>query len=97
MGGPIQDTRERVQSLTEMSRATRGQKATKVSPAAMLEVMAALDAYWDALEASDLSHASKGIYMSQADNFVRWMRGDFNPGSRNAPYRSDFAASWRKR
>jgi len=56
----------------------------------MLEVMSALDSYWNALEESNLSDASKGIYMSQADNFVRWMRGEFIPGSRNGnPFHSN--------
>lgn len=41
---------------------------------------------WAALEASELSDGSKGIYMDLAENFVRWLEGDFNPGSRKEPY-----------
>jgi hypothetical protein len=74
---------EQLQSLREASRTIKAQKATRISPAAMIEVMTALEAYWGDLEASDLSEASKGIYMNNADNFVRWMRGEFVPGSRH--------------
>ena len=83
MGRTIQPSLEQLQSLREVSRTIRAQKATRISPTAMVEVMTALEAYWDDLEASDLSEASKGIYMNNADNFVRWMRGEFVPGSRN--------------
>jgi hypothetical protein len=38
------------------------------------------------MDDSELSEASKGIYMDQAENFVRWLTGDFNPGSRKEPY-----------
>jgi hypothetical protein len=77
---------EQVQVLREMSRSTSAQKATRISPSAMLEVMSALDEYWKELEVSDLGERSKSLYLGQADNFVRWMRGEFTPGSRNAPY-----------
>jgi hypothetical protein len=83
-------SREQVQSLTEMTRSMRAQKATRISPAAMMEVMRAVDGYWQELEASDLSPTSKVIYMTQVDNFVSWMRGEFVPGSRNDPDRSIF-------
>lgn len=90
MGRSIHATREQMQSLMEMSRSVKAQKATRISPTAMLEVMSALEGYWDAIETSDLSQASKGIYINHADNFVRWMRGEFIPGSRNSnPFRSD--------
>jgi hypothetical protein len=85
----LQPSREQVQLLSEMSRSASARKAIRISPSAMLEVMSALDDYWHALEASDLGERSKGLYMSQAENFVRWMRGEFTPGSRNTPYRPD--------
>ena len=90
MSGSIKASREQVQSLTEMTRSLRAQKATRISPAAMLEVMEAVDGYWEELEASDLSPMSRVIYMTQVDNFVSWMRGEFIPGSRNNPDRSVF-------
>ncbi len=83
----IQPSREQVEALAKMSRSLNAQKATRISPSAMSEVQAALNDYWDELDASDLSEASKGIYMANADNFVRWMRNDFTPGSRNTPWK----------
>ncbi len=83
----IQASREQVESLVKMSRSMNAQKATRVSPSAMAEVQSALNDYWADLDASDLSEASKGIYMANADNFVRWMRNDFTPGSRNSPWK----------
>jgi hypothetical protein len=68
-------------------RANTAKRATRISAPAMAEVLSALDGYWDELEASDLSEKSKGIYMAMADNFVRWMRNDFVPGSRMMPRR----------
>ena len=70
-----------------MSRSMNAQKATRISPSAMEEVQSALSDYWAELDASDLSEASKGIYMANADNFVRWMRNDFTLGSRNTPWK----------
>ena len=78
---------ERARAVIETARMRQAEKATRISPSAMLEVLSALDGYWDAIESSDLSERAKGIYMEMADGFVRWMRGDFVPGSRKAPYR----------
>jgi hypothetical protein len=75
------------QVCREQNRLKMAEKATRISPSAMLEVLSALDGYWDDIEASDLSERGKGIYMEMAENFVRWMRDDFAPGSRKAPYR----------
>jgi hypothetical protein len=83
----IQASREQVEAVAKMSRSMNAHKATRISPSAMAEVQSALNDYWDALDASDLSEASKGIYMANADNFVRWMRDDFTPGSRNTPWK----------
>jgi hypothetical protein len=58
----------------------------RISTAALSEVQAATKAYWAVLEESELSDASKGIYMDMADNFVRWLSGDSTPGSRKDPY-----------
>lgn len=63
----------------------------------MAEVQSALNDYWAELDASDLSEASKGIYMANADNFVRWMRDDFTPGSRNTPWRPSARSNSREK
>ena len=78
---------EQVRSATEMTRAMTASKATRISPSAMAEVLVALHDYWDALQSTELSERSKGIYLSMADNFVRWMRNDFVPGRRMYPPR----------
>jgi|SRR5215831_15756039 len=80
------DWRQHVSSASDMTRAMTAQKATRISPSAMTEVLSALNDYWVAIEASDLKERSKGIYMSMADNFVRWMRDEFVPGSRSSMY-----------
>jgi hypothetical protein len=65
-----------------------GEKETTplIARPALAEVETALRAYWSALDDSELSEASKGIYMNGADNFVRWLSGNFVPGSRKDPY-----------
>lgn len=78
--------REQVRTVTERTRAMTAEKATRISPSAMAEVLSALNDYWDAIDASDLKERSKGIYMSMADNFVRWMRDEFAPGCRSTVY-----------
>jgi hypothetical protein len=62
--------------------------STRVSPPALFEIEVALGAYYTALEASDLTASSQGTYMKQAENFVQWLKGEFDPGSRVAPYRA---------
>lgn len=78
--------RDHVRSACDRTRAMTADKATRISPSAMAEVLSALNDYWDALEASDLKERSRGIYMSMADNFVRWMRDEFAPGCRSTVY-----------
>ena len=60
---------------------------SRLSTAALSEVEEALKAYYDAVESSDLSQSSQATYIDMANNFVRWARGDFEPGSRKEPYR----------
>jgi hypothetical protein len=60
-------------------------KNERISTPALSEVQSALKAYWTVLETSELSAASKGIYMDMAENFVRRLKGDFTPGSRKDP------------
>ena len=59
----------------------------RLSADSMREVEAALKSYWTEVEASDLSYSSQATYFDMANNFVRWMRGEFEPGSRKEPYR----------
>ena len=59
----------------------------RVTAAAMSEIETALKGYYTAVEASDLALSSQATYIDMANNFVRWLRGEFDPGSRVAPYR----------
>ena len=62
-----------------------------MSVIAMVELENAWKDYCAAVEASDLSESSQATYIDMANNFVRWVRGSFDPGSRKAPYRVDRA------
>lgn len=48
----------------------------------MSEVEDALKGYYQALVTSDLSLTSQSTYLDMANNFVRWMRYEFEPGTR---------------
>lgn len=78
--------RAQARAATARTRAMMAEKATRISSSAMSEVLSALDDYWSAVDSSDLKERSKGIYMSMADNFVRWMRDEFVPGRRSTVY-----------
>jgi hypothetical protein len=54
----------------------------------MSEVEDALKGYYAAVESSDLSQSSQASYIDMANNFVRWLRGDFDPGSRKGSVQS---------
>jgi hypothetical protein len=60
----------------------------QISPSALSEVQTALKAYYDAVENSDLTQSSQATYIDMANNFVRWLSGDFSPGCRKEPYRT---------
>ncbi len=70
------------------SRAKETISSPQVSTTALCEVETALKAYYAAVETSDLTQSSQATYIDMANNFVRWLRGDFNPGSRKEPYRA---------
>jgi len=57
-----------------------------MSAAALAELETAWNDYRAAVAASDLSESSQATYTDIANNFVRWVRGEFDPGSRKAPY-----------
>ena len=58
----------------------------ELTASALSEVEVALEKYCRVVLASDLSMASQSIYIAHAENFVRWVRGEFDPGSRLNPY-----------
>jgi hypothetical protein len=60
----------------------------QLSTTSLLEVETALKAYYAAVETSDLTQSSQATYIDMANNFVRWLRGNFSPGSRKEPYRA---------
>lgn len=51
----------------------------------MSEIEAAVKAYGDEVQNSDLGLSSQAVYLDHVKRFVRWLRFDFEPGSRNAP------------
>jgi hypothetical protein len=63
-----------------------------ISPATLSEIESALKAYGDAVFASDLSATSQGIYIDHAANFVRWIKGEFQPGA----YKNSYALKKKK-
>ena len=56
--------------------------AGRISPSALFEIEVALRGYYNTVEASGLSFSSQSQYIDMADRFVRWLRGNFEPGSR---------------
>jgi hypothetical protein len=58
----------------------------RISASTLSEIRAALKSYAIAVRHSDLSENSQAHYVDMADNFVRWLSNDFDPGSRIAPY-----------
>jgi hypothetical protein len=59
---------------------------SRITPAALSEVKAALKDYSKTVPDSDLTPRSQHSYVDMADNFVRWPEYNFEPGSRLAPY-----------
>jgi len=59
---------------------------TRISRTTLAKVHQALREYCAVVERSGLRPSSQATYIDMASNFVRWMHGDFNPGSRNAEY-----------
>ncbi len=59
---------------------------TRISAAAMSEVTDALKKYTDAVLATDLTMNVQATYVDNVTQFVRWLRYDFEPGSRKLPY-----------
>ncbi len=55
---------------------------TRISPECLSQVRKALKAYREEVEATNLTHDTKGTYLRHAESFVRWLDGDFEPGSK---------------
>jgi hypothetical protein len=55
---------------------------TKISTEALREVEDALKVYVDEVIEADLTDSTKDTYTAHPMRFVRWLRGDFTPGSR---------------
>ncbi len=57
-------------------------KQPRISPEALREVENALRQYVDLVVSADLSNWAKTEYVDRADQFVRWLKWEFEPGSR---------------
>ena len=69
---------------------------TPLACATLAEIESALTKYCDLVRASNLTVSTKGIYISQATNFVRWLRGEFNPGAnKTRTPRTGLRGGWR--
>ena len=53
----------------------------RIGSEALAEVEAALKAYEQAVEEAPLTPSSKETYVNRAQLFVRWLKGDFEPGA----------------
>ena len=53
----------------------------QISHDALVEVKSALRRYRMAIGKTQLADTSKDTYLLHATNFVRWLEGDFEPGS----------------
>jgi len=54
----------------------------QVSPACFAETEKALEIYRRTVMQSGLTDKTKRTYLSHSENFVRWLEGKFEPGSR---------------
>jgi hypothetical protein len=66
---------------------TPARTPSRISSDALFEVENAFRAYCADVEESDLSVSSQATYVDMASGFIRWLKGDFSPGSRVLPYR----------
>ena len=53
----------------------------RIGSEALAEVEAALKAYEQAVEEAPLAPSSRQTYVNRAQLFVRWLKGDFEPGA----------------
>jgi hypothetical protein len=79
----------RLQKLAHRSPTDEPQSNPVPSKATLEEVRALFERYADETAADvELSSGSKGMYIDFAECFVRWMHGEFRPGSRGGSLRS---------
>lgn len=52
----------------------------KISNDALRQVQEALDRYEEEVNGSSLARNTKATYLLHANNFVRWLDDDFEPG-----------------
>lgn len=57
-------------------------KTPRISAAALTEVEAALRDYTKVVLHAGLGEYTTNVYVDKADYFVRWLKRDFEPGSR---------------
>ncbi len=53
----------------------------KISPAALSEVQEALGRYTEVVEATEMTPSSKKTYLLHAEQFLRWLADNFEPGA----------------
>ena len=62
-------------------------QSPQISPAASGEVHKALERYMELVHTREteglLKSNTANTYLLHAENFVRWLHGDFDPGGRN--------------
>ncbi|MBZ5569106.1 MAG: hypothetical protein LAN64_14805 [Acidobacteriia bacterium] len=73
-------------SPREKTEIGRGHNPWKSRLKLLEEPEAALKKYSEEIDASELSLASKAIYLDHFTNFVRWVKGEFRPGSVKSPW-----------
>ncbi len=54
----------------------------QLKPICRKQVAEALEVYREEVEAALLKRSTKDTYLLHAENFVRWLHGNFEPGSR---------------
>ena len=59
----------------------------KISASALTEIEQALEKYEEQVNAANIRITTKSTYLLHADNFVRWLRGEFQPESRKSAKR----------
>ncbi len=55
----------------------------KISQDCLAQVLSALERYKREVSTANLAGTTKSTYTLHADNFVRWLNDDFEPGGRN--------------
>jgi hypothetical protein len=65
---------------------TQNQKP--ISPSTLAEIESALKDYCSDVLSTDLTPYTQNLYIDNATNFVRWLRGEFHPGARKNPYQA---------